>query len=655
MVATRMKGLLFLVPPVVAYCALGTVYPALISQLILFALFFGCFQILPSLALGCALLGGNYATSEKVFLGYPPAQGALFLLVYASAQLQLSWLPLTLPLFSAFILLLRLFGRRQRVMLPNSTLWLILATTSIALAICFGKFLSVALPTPSVPADFYHDDVATACLVWSGVRVLETGLPFSLPFASGFPLSYHLLAAYNYAYAFKIVGALPLEQVLYYWPPLHWGMLAGGTVVACLRFAKFTVLETILAVVMLFFTAGYGFFASPGLQLFMYFHTYFYGLPALILLLTMLYGYLSDRCDRLDVAYASMLFLVVAGTKANLLLFIPLSLLPVLLYRIITHKVRRVDFALVMAMLAVVPVLLTCLYQYPGSTMVEFGKIKYGKLFMGALGCLVDMMIVVGPYILVSVLVADANPVVRHKLVQDRQYHIFFFTFVFASSVFLKLVNYVGGDFYFYWQAGLIASLGFVGIAGHILRWRTRYYALLVVLFLALGVGTFLKKQFFYLNDTGLPRNPSEKNIDAAEMEGLRWASENLDRSKIFFANKYFFYGSYLGQYFPVDMPDYPGIAGLQGYAFPIDALGYSKKETDRRVALMQSFWEAQVPEDQDAALGRIDANYYFHCERLTPSNYSGLRNMREVYRNRSLTIYELTPKAASASAGPGQ
>ncbi len=650
-----MKGALFLLPPLAAYAILGSVYPALVSQLASFAVFFAAFQLLPALALGQALLRGDYAVSEKAFLGYPPAQAVLFLLVYASGQFQLSWLPLALPALSVIILLLWARSRPSCVALPNSTLWLIMITASLALAVCFTKFLAVAMPTPTTPTEFYHDDIATAAYVWSGVRVLETGLPFSLPFASGFPLSYHLLSIYNYSYAFKLIGALPLEQVLYYWPPLHWGMLAGGVVVACRRFAMFSVQETAVAILLLFFCAGYGFFASPGLQLFMYFHTYFYGLPALILLLALLYCYLGGRRDHIDVAYASLLFLVVAGTKANLLLFIPLSLLPVLLYRIATRKVRRADFALVAAMLAVVPVLLACLYQYPGSTMVSFGNIKYGKLFMGALGCLTDMMIVVGPFLLVAVLAADANPVIRHKLAQDRQYHIFFFAFVLSSSVFLKLVNYVGGDFYFYWQAGVIAALGFVGVATHALKWRTKHCTVLVVLLLALGLGTFVRKQYFSPGGNWQPQNASAKNIDAAEVEGLRWASEHLDRKKTFFTNKYFFLGSYLGQYLPVDMPDYLGLAGLQGYAFPIDALGYIKKETDRRVALMQRFWEANAPEEQDAALSQLGADYYFHCERLAPGNYSGLRNLREVYRNPSLTIYELNPKAAEAPAQAGQ
>lgn len=639
------RGLLLVGPPLAAYALLGGIFPELAQQSLSFVLFFSVFLLLPSCALGNALVRGDYSLSEKTMLGYPVAQTALFLLIYATALTRLLWLPLALPAVSLGLAAL-LLRRKRSAVLPLPTLLLTLAIMSLGIALCFVKFLHVPLPTLGQPADIYHDEACFGAYTWSCVRQLLTGEPFTIPFLSGYPFAYHLMPMYQQAWAYILLGLRPMEQVMYLWAPAHWGMLAGAVVVAARRFGGLGAVGTALAALLLLFFAGPSFNASHGLQIYEYYHTYFHGLPGFLIFSFLLYGYLNGRVEKLDVTFATALFFAAAGNKAHLLMFLPLSLFPVLAYRVATRRVRREELLLCLGFCLVFAVLMLTTYKSTGASMVVFRDIRFTKLFMGALGRFYDMLSVFGAMPLLAYFAAAASPVLWHKLARDKQYYIFLATFVLSSCVFLKLVNYVGGDFYFFWHARILVVVGFAAALEHIVCWRKTFYSILVIGYVLVSVGFLLHDKFLATSEMWRPRNYAEKLLDVHEVEGLNWASEHLDRRKVMFTNKYQFAGKYLGVYQQVDIQDYLGFSGMQGYASPIDGISHIQKEVARRLVLLRAFWDATTPTDREKALESIEADYYFHCETLSPSaDYDGIRNLKVVYKNPTLTIFEIVKR----------
>jgi len=657
---TMLKAALIALPPAAAYFVLGSLYPYMTTQLAQFALFFLGFLVLPALAIGLWLPLGERSWTESLFLGYPPAQVVYFLFVFCGARFGQPYAALALPVLAVVVVGLSLRkseGRLGAPTLPTSTLLLILGVLVPALALCFFKFTSLSFPTPGNPMDYYHDDVGTAAFVWSAVSSIETGGPYMLPFVAGFQYPYHVIYHYSYAFPCFALGIPPMEQILFLWPPLHWTMLAGAAVVGLRRLAGLSVLETALAVLFILFSDGLDFYAMPSLQTLAYFHTFWFGLPAFLLLLATIYGYLSGRRSQISATHAACCYFVAAGTKANLLPFLPIALLPVFVYRLYKRVSVKKDCLLALGFIVAAVLLFFTHYQSLGTGQAQFKAFKPWSLFMGTLSNLLTMAMVAGPFALVGLLAADRDQVLRRKLRQDRQYHLFLFTFCLASAVFLKTVNYVGGDFYFYWQIRIITLVGFAALAGHALKWRTALVAPVVVLVLVAGLWQFGSNRYALTRPVENWRAADEnaKNVDADEVEGLRWASTHLNRTRPMFTNKDKFLGNYLGGYMQVDLFDYLGFSGMQGYAWVGESLSQQTKAVAQaRHARINDFLNAKTPAEREAALAHIGADYYFHCERLRPSDFSGVAGLRQVFRNPSLTIYELTgPKDAASQQTP--
>jgi hypothetical protein len=632
-------------------------YPAIADQIAKFALFFLLFLALPSLALGLLLPLGTRSHAESFFWGYAPAQMLLFLLIFTGSRTGVPWLPAALPAASllALPLLLRRQGARRAPAMQGGDLLLVLGAAALATGLCFIKFASFPLPTPGHPALFYQDDPGTAAFVWSAVNAIQYGVPYSLPWASGFPdYPYHRIYHFTYGFATYALGIGPVEQIMYFWAPAQWLMLVGAVVTGCRRFAGFSRLETGIALVLLLFSDGLDFNAQTSIQTIAYYHTFFYGLPAFLLLLLALYGYLG-RQSRISPLLAACCFFVAAGVKANLLLFIPLSLFPVFLYRLYKRINIKLDLALAGSCIVSACVLFYTHYSNLGIGQARSKAFHLWPALMGTLGNLITMAYVVVPFLVIAVIAADRDVLLRERLRRDSQFHAVLLTFCVTSAIFLKVVGYIGGEVYFYWQARLMTLVAFAWLAAHALAWRTRVVAPVVALALVAGLWFFAGNIWAarHLGDSLSPADTSAKNIDADELAGLRWASRNLDRTQPFFTNKDSYIGHYLGAKIKTFMPDYMGFAGLQGYAWIGDCFSPKIQEaiSSRRV-WVDKFVEAETLADKEEALRHIDAAYYFHCEREHPFDFKGLGLLREVYRNPSLTIYEVVrPQPAPAGS----
>lgn len=651
-------GALLLLPPLLAYGVLAGMYPALVLPMGRFLAFFALFLALPSLSLGLALPLGERSRTESFFLGYPAAQVLLFLLIFFGAKFRLPWLPVALPAASlaALPLLLRTKSARQAPVFRRADFFVAGAALVAALAICFIKFAAYPMPTPGHPALFYQDDTGTAAFVWSAVNSIEYGVPYALPWASGFPdYPYHRIYHFTYAFATYAFGVDPLEQILFYWAPAQWLMLAGGVVAGCRRLAGFSVPETWVAVLLLLFSDGLDFNAQTSIQTLAYFHTFFFGLPAFLMLLLALYGHLGGR-SKISPLHAAACYFVAAGVKADLLPFVPFALFPVFLYRLFKRLSLKIDLRMAVYFIASAGMLFYTHYSNLGMSKARTKAFHIWPALMGTIGNLITMAYVVVPFLVVAVLAADRDILLRERLRRDSQYHVMLLTFCLGAAVFLKVVGYTGGEAYFYWQARLILLVAFAWLAAHALRWRTRLVAPVVAAVLACGLW------FFYGNvsatamqsEKGMPKVRAEKDIDYDELMGLRWASQNLIRTKVFFTNKDSYLGYYLVGFIKNFTPDYLGLSGMQGYAWPGDAFSEKTQAaiTARR-NWVEKFNDSDDPKVKAEALQNIEVDYYIHCERQHPYDFSGFPEMRPVFKNPAITIYEIArPKAAEPTPG---
>lgn len=658
----RLRELLPLVPLGACYAFIAHRNPELAQQLPLFLTFFSFFVAIPALGTGGLLIRLPLSLTERLALGSPAALAMLFGLAYAGAALRLPWLIWAQPALGLGACAASLLHARRKAGHTGSTaggacppapwgdLLLILAVLSIGLAMSLPKYAAVSLPLPSIAVDYYNDDVGQAAYSFAALRALEHGLPVLQPLVAGTSLTYHFLYNFCVAACTLSTGLLPLDQITLLWPPMLWLLISCAVVTGCRRLAGFGLLEAGLASLLVLFSTGIGFYSMHAVQLFFYMHSYAVGLPALLLFATGLYGYLSGRADRLFALHCGVSYFVCATTKANLLVLLPIALLPVLVVRIIRRQSKASEVLL--AGLVLTTGVLLRLGFYHDTERVALRLPNPGKLAMGLIANLGEMAIALGAYMLLAMFASEANPVLRHKLDRARQYHLFCLAFILVSAALLKMFNFIGGDFYFYWQARILVFLAFAPLAAHVLSWRTPIFAPVVASLLLLGPVFTMEQLYLAPAVSGVPAVALNKANDQGEREGLRWAAANLDRRKVFFTNKSTYLGAYLGGFIPMDLYDYLALSGLQGHAWPTAWLPQQSLRTaQERVARQKAFLDATTPEARAQTLARLDdADYYFHCIRLAPADFRPPECLREVHRTASLIIYE----NACRTAQPG-
>jgi hypothetical protein len=650
----RFRDLLLLLPLLAYYAFLAHLNPQTAPDIPAFLGFCAAFIALPAMGYAALVLPCGASPAQKVFLGSPLAIATLVALAWAQAATRLPSLLWLQPALGAAALLAARTRRADAPEAPapaqstprheagGASPWTDLALTwgALALALVFvgQKALWVTPAAPGGPVSHYVDDMGMASYVFAAARAMAEGLPVMQCALADFPLSYHLFYHYTYAAAMQIAGAHPVAQVLFLFPPVLVALFIGSVTAGCRVLARFSPGETLLAVLLAVFGAGYGFLSSHTIQIFHYQHTYLFGLPALVLFLAAIYGYLSQRTRRLNPVYVSLCYFAACGSKANLLPLLPLSLLPVFALRLLKRRLRLAEALTATGCVAAAVALKFMLYTNSARAVASSSSL--GKILFKSMGNLREMLVVCGVYLALMLFAADANAAIRQKLRDSSGYTLFAITFMAASSVMLKVFNFVGGDQYFFWHARLIVVLAFVPVAAHILRRRTKGYVVPVVLIVALSLG-FSVEYLFPKNITkGAARNPMENSLTQDERDGLLWAYRNLDHSQTFFTNRDHYLGFYMGTYIRNDFFDYLAFSGLQGYAWPTtDLVGDMRATAQARYADEQGFLNAASQEDAIRALSHMSARYYLHDNLLAPVQTPP--GLKEIHRTPALVIYE--------------
>lgn len=650
----RLKNIAILLPLLAHFAYLYLFHPSYAQDIPVFLGFLALFLFLPSICYGAALLPFRSTLAEKLFLGSPVAVATFVALAYAEAATHIQWLVWLQPFLAVLAgAALTPFALRRAPAQDTATcdpdrsedakfLLLTFAVLSIGLAVMVQKVLWVSVDAAGGnPVTHYVDDMGMVGYVFAAARAMADGLPVQQAALAGFPLGYHLFMHYTYAACTQITGIHPVTVELLLFPPVAYFLIAGAVVAGGRVLARFTFLESVLATLLLVFGAGQNFFGSHTIQIFYYCHTYTFGLPAMVLFCAGMSGYLTGRTDRLPVLYLTVCFFAAVGSKANLGILLPLSLLPVLALRFRRGQLTARDILLAASCAAAVLVLKVMLYTNTARAAYD-GFPRFSKILTGSFGNLKEMLGVVGVYLAIMVFAADSNLALKAKLKRAQPYLLFLGCFVVLSAVLLKLFNFVGGDQYFFWQARVITIFAFVPFAAHILAWRTRGFVLAVAAVVALSVGFGVPYLLPPKGDKGKPTTAAGNALFADEREGLLWAYRNLNHSQSFFTNRDHYFGNYMGNGIRLDYFDYLAFSGLQGYAWlTTDLVGDMKAAAVERTQNQKAFLQASTAQEAQAALEKIGARYYFHSTRLADVIVPD--GLKELHRTPGLVIYENT------------
>lgn len=634
---TRWREVAFIVPLIAGFSGLAWLLPTLGPEILLFCAFAVAFVLLPSYTLGRLLLPGDLSLSERICLGYPAVQAVLFCTAIAAGRLHQPLL-----LYGILVLTLAslplLWRDRSKWTADGFGQLLALVCAFIGVGFVLHYAHYEPLPLPGKFVNYYSDDMRTTAFAQSALRVIEYGGYLEDVFIAGKEFVYHSLQAFDYALASKLTGIPPVRILLYYWPMLHWPLMAGALVFGTRRLAGVSRLQTGIIILLVLFTSGVGFNSLTNLQVFANFHPYFFGYPSYILFALLLFGYLSGRVERLNWAYGAMLFITAAGTKSVLLVMLPLCLLPVAALRIWRKEFRRQDMLLATAVIAGFVVLRLTMYTSTGMATLRningFERLVYGT------ETLVELALILLPYAGFMLLLGWANPIARHRMSRDFSYNLFVLCFVGLSTVLLQLINFRGGEMYFYWYSKLFLFLGFSTAATYALERRTRWFAPLAVAVLLVGLFNWVYP--FTTSARSVVASKEQQSTDAAEYETMLWAFKNLPHNKLAITNRFTYQENRVQGPITEAYMDYITLSGLRGYV--LHAL-YVEPEWKslyvRRQLAVEAFFAAP-PQRQDELLALLPVDYVLVCTRFKPVDFSQVKGLRPVYVTPSASIYEV-------------
>ena len=635
-IAGALSELSGLLPVLAAYAVLVRLHPQLGLDPVRYLAYAVGFILLPSYACARLLLKMDLGVAERICLGFPVSQALLFLLAWGGSRLGISWWgALALPGLGLFALwdMVVVRGQARR----SEPFFHIAVTdiTAISLALCLRSFIQAALPGEGAHVVIQGDDAFVVMSTFSAIKGLLTGLPYMEGRFGDLPFAYHILMMVNNGVAHLVTGIHPLKLQLHIYPVLSWCLLAGAVVAGARRFAGFDRTQTVLAACLLFYSSGVIFEATPWVQMFGTFHTYFPSLPGAIILGMLLFGVLTGRLASFPGAYFCPLFFAVCAAKGVPLVLVPLSLLPVLAYRLVKRQLGLQDLKFTAGVL--VSGLVLRLIEYTSFGQLAFKKFNLLnsslELFANALE--------IAPFVLVIGLVATHNRLTRHELLKSRQYILFVASLFIACISLTRAIDFIGGEQYFFWYFRIFLMIFVASYFGYALLLRNTTVRVAIAAVVLGAVSVFL----FYQHQTiDAEKDREYISLNENEASGLLWAYNSLDHGARMLTNSstyVFSHNGVLGSYGPMD---YLAVSGLYGYAWTYPWLpDRDRTVVDARLAKANAFWKAKTPEERQRLLAELPVDYLFVRKREDKGlDYTGLAGVRRIYTNEDLDIYAL-------------
>lgn len=631
----RLSSLAILAPPLAAYALLGWLYPEIAQGILLYCAFSMGYILLPGYAFSHLLLPLRLGVAERICLGYPISQAALFLLAWGGSRLGTLWAGYAvLPVLSLYAFWDIARTKSEDRASPLFFLLLSAGASALALALCFFYFLGTPFPTAGHPVGYYYDDALMTLGAFSAAKAMVSGLPFMDGRFGDIPTTYHIMLFVNNAMAHLVTRVHPLTVQVFLYPVLHWALTVGAVVAGCRHLAGFSRTQTILAVCLVFFTAGFTFNAIHFIQTFSYFHTFFYSFPPALVFGLLLYGVLSDKLPRAPVLYCALVFIAAGAAKSVVLLQIPLALVPVLAYRVWHKKAGRNDVSFICIVLAAVLLLRAIEYHSTGQLLIR--KFNLVNSFAELGFNIFDSL----PLLLLVYALATRNRLTAYKFSQQAQYGLFVLSMFVVAQVLTRAIEFVGGDQYFFWYFRLYLCFFVAAFLGYAFDKKMRAVMLLTAGVILAGACYIVNWQF---SSFLAARTPIQATLDRGEWDGLMWAYNNLDRTKRIVCNKMSILETRGVNTVPAHYYDYLSVSGMYGYAWVTEWLPPAHRGAlTERLNLVNAFWAAKTPAEQGRLLGQIPADYLFVNNRFEPHDFTMLPGLRRIYANPSFEIYAL-------------
>jgi len=625
-----------LVPVLFAYALLAHFHPQLGVAPLLYLAYAVAFILLPAFACSKLLPQKDLGVAERVCLGFPISQALLFLLAWGGSRLGLSWWgALGLPLLGLYGLcdLVRTRGGQR-----SDPFFLIAVTaiTGVSLALCFRYFLFTSLPGEGVPVALFADDAFLTVGIFSAVKGMLSGLPYVDGSFGDIPFTYHIMMLVNHGVAHLVTGIHPLKLQLHIYPVLHWTLLSGAVVAGGRHFAGFDRKQTVIAACLLLYASGVIFEANSWIQMYSHFHTYFYGLPGAILLGMLLFGVLTDRVEQFPGIYSAFLFFCACSAKGVPLVLVPLSLLPVLGYRLYHRKGGKAD--LKFAVGALLSVLVLRLIAYTSFGSVELKKFNLLNTSLDLFAYIMEL----APYVLLIMIIAAQNRLAHYTVSKNKQYAIFVVTMFALCMVLTRAIGFVGGHQYFFWYFRIFFFIFVASCLGYAFKLHNKRLNACVIAVVLAGMSLFLYNRPNLIRSYASMGNTF--SLSQLECDGLLWAYDNIDHNARIISNGAYGYSTQNGIQAPFGPLDYLALSGAYGYAWPYDWMPPEiRKVVDARLKVVGRFWKTSSADEQQQILVGLPVEYLFVRKREDKNlDYTGLAGVRRIYSNPDFDIYAL-------------
>ncbi len=629
-----------LLPVLASYVLIALLHPELGNAPFLYAGFFVAFMLLPSIALSRLLPLPDLGVAERAFLGFPITLAVLFLTVWGGSRgTGIWWGGFLLPLIGLYAVFDLAWNRKRLKGSDPASLLLTTAILSLALLLSFDYFSHIPIYASGLKPWGYGDDGYLTAVTFSIIKAMESGKHAMEANFYGVNYVYHILMNISVGFAFLVTRIHPLFMQIYLYPVFHWFMLAGAVVAGARHIAKFDTFQTVLVAVLLLFVTGHSWDSQASLQMYSTFHTYFFGLPATILLAMLVYGYLNGDLGKLPVLYTTLTFLTVCSAKSVPLLLVPLSLVPVFAYRLWRRKVAKEE--LLFALGASLVAILLKAIEYDETRVVTLRKFNLFNSIMPMYNTLVDVL----PFLFVFLLLCASARYYALQFRKNSEYIIFVSTMYVISITLPRIVNFAGGDQYFFWYTRVFFFVFCAFAMSIALRSHARNLGYAAIVAVMLSVGMFAWHR--HVEHAKMESKSDAYALTRLEWDGLMWAFENIDLNARSICNGS--YASLLGNrpVFGVQRDgiiDHSAISGLYSYACPQTFVDDQfRSEADTRLVNMVSFFEAATVEERLSWMKRMDVDYVFYCKRWPRgANFSLPPEYTVVYSNPDFEIYKV-------------
>lgn len=669
----RLKEFYVFIPVLVAFAALGILYPFLAIGIIKFLLFQLSFLLLPGYIFSKWLVSEKLTRIQGCIFGYPVSMVLIFILSWIGKLLNIRNLEAAILLFSVTALYLIIRKDRNEAQDDTSVYaGLCMLIYSVCIFIVFRIFiLPSSPPTPAHPGLYYQDSLWSIGNTWSYIR----GLPLEDARFSGMLFGYHILQNIYQATVFNFTKIDPFYVHFYIEPIFGWLIMVLLVFYGGIKIAKLSLRETAIFSICLFFTLS---FLHYGFQLVLFIDplTFFFGLPVFILFIFHILAYINNVRE-LDVIYLTVLFVYFTASKAILGLIVPIVLMVIFAIKLFKGDLSWREVLLVCGLFLGAVLLRFTMFQ---NTMHKITH-PYDPEISGAyqlfkrMPLMQDYVGVVYPFyrffsnffrllpnyiVNYSVLVFFAllfiNREFRKKIKDIKGALIFMAVFFLVSIIMGSILEGSGREYYIYYPQVIFLFLGVLATE-YILKMKNINYKIFAFLLLVLsiinlacGLANWVK-----LGWGGLPnakRNiwDERATVNYDEYIAMRWLQENTGLYEVFFTDRRYFTHEPSNNNSRYDVPRFYGYTALSGRrAFAEGEGGFEQlRSEDKPLAviarwdLINNFLFSDDSSKQENLLRQIKADYFIQSLRFNKKDFSKINAFKLVYENQSIKIFRI-------------